>query len=131
MNPPGPDPDPAGAGLRWLSRDYADLRAGWDGKPIDVLIVGSGYGGAMAAAELAGRQIMEDGVLRPLRVCVLERGNEYAPACSPPACRSCRRTCACTAAGTTRPSGRWTRCWTCAWAPTCARWWATGWAADR
>lgn len=79
MNPPGPDPDPAASGLRWLSRDYADLRAGWDGKPIDVLIVGSGYGGAMAAAELAGRQVMEGGVPRPLRVCVLERGNEYAP----------------------------------------------------
>ncbi|HEY0826273.1 MAG TPA: hypothetical protein VGD76_20970, partial [Ramlibacter sp.] len=79
MHPSGPEPDPAPAGLRWLSRDYADLRAGWDGRAFDVLIVGSGYGGAMAAAELAGREVNENGVTRPVRVCVLERGNEYAP----------------------------------------------------
>ncbi len=79
MKPPDPDPGPAAGGLRWLSRDYAELRAGWSERPIDVLIVGSGYGGAMAAAELAGRRVMDGGALRPLRVCVLERGNEYAP----------------------------------------------------
>ena len=76
---PDPDPDPAPPGLRWLSRDYADLRACWDGKAFDVLIVGSGYGGAMAAAELAGRQVMDKDGPRPVRICVLERGNEYAP----------------------------------------------------
>jgi choline dehydrogenase-like flavoprotein len=77
MNPSAPEPSPAS--LRWLSRDYADLRQHWDGKPFDVLIVGSGYGGAMAAAELAGREVLENGKPRPVRVCVLERGQEYAP----------------------------------------------------
>ena len=40
----------------------------------DVLIIGSGYGGAVAAAELAGC-LNPDG--KPLRLCVLERGKEY------------------------------------------------------
>nr|WP_301334232.1 GMC oxidoreductase [Solimonas sp. SE-A11] len=45
----------------------------------DIVIVGSGYGGAVAAAELAG--CTEDG--RPLKVCVLERGREYLPGAFP------------------------------------------------
>lgn len=74
-----PDHDPAHRGLRWLSRDYAELRAE-RGTVFDVLIVGSGYGGAMAAAELAGREVVQaDGSRRPIRLCVLERGNEYVP----------------------------------------------------
>ena len=40
----------------------------------DVVIVGSGYGGAIAAAELSG---CPDEGGKPLRVCVLERGREY------------------------------------------------------
>ena len=40
----------------------------------DVVIVGSGYGGAVAAAELAG-SLGADG--KALTVCVLERGKEY------------------------------------------------------
>ncbi|RZN10796.1 hypothetical protein CWO91_11380 [Bradyrhizobium genosp. SA-3] len=40
----------------------------------DVVIVGSGYGGAIAAAELSACTD-EDG--QPLRVCILERGQEY------------------------------------------------------
>ncbi|HRO57858.1 MAG TPA: GMC oxidoreductase, partial [Burkholderiaceae bacterium] len=42
----------------------------------DVVIIGSGYGGAVAAQTFAGRLI--DG--RPARVCVLERGKSYQPA---------------------------------------------------
>lgn len=63
--------------LRWLTQDYSVLRqAAEAGEVFDVLIVGSGYGGAMAAAELAGLQ-GADG--RAIRVAVLERGREYAP----------------------------------------------------
>lgn len=65
--------------LRRLSRDYADLLALPREPAWDVVIVGSGYGGAMAASELAGLQ--EGG--RPLRLCVLERGREYAPGMFP------------------------------------------------
>ncbi len=45
----------------------------------DVLIVGSGYGGAIAADALAGAKDGE----RTLRVAVLERGNEYLPGAFP------------------------------------------------
>ncbi|MDE2606978.1 MAG: GMC family oxidoreductase N-terminal domain-containing protein [Burkholderiales bacterium] len=92
MSRPAPDPDPALAGrrspgsLRWLSHDYGQLRArarkGW---VWDVVIVGSGYGGAMAAAELAGlRKPQPDAQGRTeVSVCVLERGGEYAPGMFP------------------------------------------------
>jgi cholesterol oxidase len=46
----------------------------------DVLIIGSGYGAAVAAARLAGRT-RADG--SPLRVWVLERGREYLPGSFP------------------------------------------------
>jgi choline dehydrogenase-like flavoprotein len=45
----------------------------------DVVIVGSGYGGSMAAAELAGAEVGPDGQRTRLQVCVLERGEEYLP----------------------------------------------------
>ena len=45
-----------------------------EGKPFDVIIVGSGYGGAMAAAELSKQG---------LSVCVLERGREFLPGSFP------------------------------------------------
>jgi choline dehydrogenase-like flavoprotein/pimeloyl-ACP methyl ester carboxylesterase len=73
MNQPGPDKSPAS--LRWLSADYAVLRQKAPDQVYDVVIVGSGYGGAMAAAEFAGRR-KPDGT--PVTVCVLERGKEYA-----------------------------------------------------
>ena len=82
MNPP-PDPEPTGAAkrsphsLRWLSQDYGVLRQeARRGTVHDVVIVGSGYGGAMAAHAFAG---LQDAGGRPLRICVLERGKEYAP----------------------------------------------------
>lgn len=68
---------------RWLARDLSHLytEARTQGPPsFDVVIVGSGYGGAMAAAELAGRA---DGMGNPIRVLVLERGKEYNPGMFP------------------------------------------------
>ena len=67
---------------RWLSRDATELahRLASDtdeAADCDVLIVGSGYGGAVAAARMAGCAL--EGTDRPARVWVLERGLEYLP----------------------------------------------------
>ncbi|MET0207933.1 MAG: GMC family oxidoreductase N-terminal domain-containing protein, partial [Burkholderiaceae bacterium] len=93
--PPVPSERPAPArprpiGTRWLSRPLEDwiaarldaaAQAGTDEAPgLDVLIVGSGYGGAAAAHALAGLR-EADG--RPLSVAVLERGREYLPGAFP------------------------------------------------
>jgi cholesterol oxidase len=72
----GPQRGRSPESLRWLSQDYAVLREEAVHAVFDAVIVGSGYGGAMAAAELAGRR---DARGHSLRVCVLERGKEYAP----------------------------------------------------
>ncbi|MBV1881928.1 MAG: alkaline phosphatase D family protein [Pseudomonadales bacterium] len=48
-------------------------------KEFDVIIIGSGYGGSIAAAELSA--CTENG--KSLSVCVLERGNEYSPGSFP------------------------------------------------
>ena len=71
-----------GRARRWLSRDLASLivEQAQDPRPYDVVIVGSGYGGAMAAAELAGCTHPNGD---PVRVCVLERGKEYLPGAFP------------------------------------------------
>lgn len=71
-------------GAAWLSKGVESLRERllaaqgehWD---CDVLIIGSGYGGAVAAARLAGRRI--EG--RPAEVWVLERGHEWLPGTFP------------------------------------------------
>ncbi len=67
----------------WISQGFERLVDRVIGAPaavhFDVLIIGSGYGGAIAAATLAGRK--KDG--QPLRVAVLERGNEYLPGAFP------------------------------------------------
>ncbi len=67
----------------WLSRGYEELLYDMKKDPsrgaFDVVIVGSGYGGAIAAAELAG---CKDGD-REISVCVLERGKEYLPGMFP------------------------------------------------
>ena len=73
-------------GTRWLSRPLEDWMAERFAVPepgpqaVDVLIVGSGYGGAAAAHALAGRLDAEG---RPQRVVVLERGREYLPGAFP------------------------------------------------
>lgn len=68
----------------WLSRGIEELlhelskKEADDGAcHFDVVIVGSGYGGAVAAAELAGCTTRREGASRPISVCVLERGKEY------------------------------------------------------
>ncbi len=71
----------------WISHGFEELVASRPREPAadhvdcDVLIVGSGYGGAIAAARLAGAK-NERG--EPARVWVLERGKEYLPGMFPP-----------------------------------------------
>ncbi len=72
-----------GRGARWLSRGFEDLEAELNSRQasradpcdFDLIIVGSGYGGSLAAAKLAGR--VDPATGEPLRICVLERGREY------------------------------------------------------
>ena len=45
----------------------------------DVIIIGSGYGGSIAASELS--RLSDNN--KPLRICLLERGNEYLPGMFP------------------------------------------------
>ncbi|MGO7956467.1 alkaline phosphatase D family protein [Rhizobium leguminosarum] len=67
----------------WISQGFEGLvdrvRKTPEDLHFDVLIVGSGYGGAMAACTLAGRTIGG----RVLNVGVLERGKEYLPGSFP------------------------------------------------
>src|SRR5215467_5928164 len=60
----------------WISKGFEELLYAQAKEPseFDVVIVGSGYGGAIAAAELAG-STSSDGA--SISVCVLERGIEY------------------------------------------------------
>jgi choline dehydrogenase-like flavoprotein len=64
----------------WLSQGFEELlhRGELD---YDVIIVGSGYGGAIAAAELSG--CIQKESKEEVRVCVLERGREYLPGMFP------------------------------------------------
>ena len=67
----------------WLSKPAEVLFDRWTQPyppPYDVVIVGSGYGGAVAAARLTGCS-NEDG--KELTVCVLERGREHVPGTFP------------------------------------------------
>lgn len=69
----------------WLSQDAHALQRKLQGTPqedelhCDVLVVGSGYGGAVAAARLAATAL--DGT--PLKIMVVERGREYLPGMFP------------------------------------------------
>ncbi len=91
-SPPEPEPEgqrDAATQARWLSQGWesvlhglrsGELPADEAGCHCDVLILGSGYGGAVAAAELAGCQLPDGG---PPRVWVLERGQEHLPGSFP------------------------------------------------
>ncbi len=70
------------SGSAWISRSFATLVAGTAADPqnFDVLIVGSGYGGAIAADTLT-RCVKGNG--QPIDIGVLERGEEYLPGSFP------------------------------------------------
>ena len=77
--PDGTEAPEAGSGT--LASDPALLRASRGARPgradFDVLIIGSGYGGAVCAARLAAQR-------RPgVRIAVLERGREWVPGTFP------------------------------------------------
>jgi cholesterol oxidase len=79
---PGPDGrEVSESGAGRLASDPAVLRASRNARPgkgdFDVLIVGSGYGGAVCAARLAGQR-------RPgVKIGLLERGREWVPGTFP------------------------------------------------
>jgi len=67
---------------RWLSKGLESLI--YENRKsqtafFDIVVIGSGYGGAVAAAGLAGLQ--QHG--KPLSLCVLERGREFTPGAFP------------------------------------------------
>lgn len=72
---------------RLLSKGLVDLGVELTDTPntvFDVVIVGSGYGGSVAAQQLAGLQKRgKDGAASNISVCVLERGSEYLPGMFP------------------------------------------------
>ncbi|MEQ1440191.1 alpha/beta fold hydrolase [Fontimonas sp. SYSU GA230001] len=85
----GWQPEPSRKTTRWLSREAAELFADArrcaatpDGiePAFDVLVIGSGYGGAIAAAELAGWRAASG---QPARIALIERGREYLPGAFP------------------------------------------------
>ncbi|MDB5867642.1 MAG: hypothetical protein JWO70_5448 [Betaproteobacteria bacterium] len=67
-------------GAEVLVADLKSNKGGASALDFDVVIVGSGYGGAVAAARFAGAR---DERGNRLRVCVLERGREYVPGAFP------------------------------------------------
>lgn len=69
------------SGLEQLARRLGTEAAAALPTHFDVVIVGSGYGGAIAAERLAG--LRRAGQEAPLRLCVLERGREYLPGAFP------------------------------------------------
>jgi len=88
------DAPPLGRGLHalWTSPGPAGREPGAPGPshrtthglsaddPWDLIVVGTGYGGSMAAATLAACTLDDGhGRQRPARVCILERGQEWRP----------------------------------------------------
>src|SRR3990167_2077884 len=73
---------------RALSQSLVDLVNSVQQAPhmvFDVVIVGSGYGGSVAAQQLAGlrKKPANGGDSEAIKVCVLERGSEYLPGMFP------------------------------------------------
>lgn len=62
---------------QWLSRDFIEFD---EAQAYDLVIVGSGYGAAMAAATFAGCRRPDGGAVR---IAMLERGREYLPGAFP------------------------------------------------
>lgn len=95
----------------WLSKGFEVLIHRLKNQPprvdcdFDVVIVGSGYGGAVAAAELAGCTNAANGNRR-VSVCVLERGKEYLAGMFPTRLGDLPGHIRVTAPGTGRPRGR-------------------------
>lgn len=88
-------------GLELLHERLGDgPRTGID---FEVVIVGSGYGGAMAASTLAGYQT-HDGA--QATVCVLERGSEYLPGAFPSGMAELAGHVRFSTEGTAKPRGR-------------------------
>jgi cholesterol oxidase len=84
VSPTWPRPSQAsalGRGLHALWSGQAARHGPCGGpQPWDVVIVGTGYGGSAAAAALAGCTAADgQGGRRPLRLCILERGQELRP----------------------------------------------------
>ena len=86
--PPTADPSAAPTTAPGLGRGLHALWSGQAGprdpdgrpQPWDVVIVGTGYGGSAAAAALAGCTVADrQGGRRPIRLCILERGQELRP----------------------------------------------------
>ena len=79
VNPAGAEAAESGTGRLSLGPD--ELRAHRDSRPgqpdFDVLIIGSGYGGAVCAARLAAHR------KRGVKIAVLERGREWVPGTFP------------------------------------------------
>src|SRR5262245_28083423 len=99
--------------MKWLSHSLAslfDTHAHSDkaGSPpyFDVVIVGSGYGGAIAAAALAGDAARRNGGRngRP-RIAILERGSEYLPGSFPTRMAELPRHVRYSTPGATEPAG--------------------------
>ena len=69
--------NPSATFSRWLAHDFIEYT---DTEVFDLVIVGSGYGAAMAATTFAGCTTADGS---PLRIALLERGREFLPGAFP------------------------------------------------